>query len=125
MGRGFVMTKIRSMKQVLIVNGALFLPSGKMAAQAAHASVAAFLKAGPASRKAWLDAGMPKIVLEAQDAAQLGDLFHRAAAANLPAYLVRDAGRTIIAAGTVTCLGIGPAPTKDIDPLTGMLPLMK
>jgi len=33
------------MKQVLVVNSALALPPGKMAAQVAHASVAAFLSA--------------------------------------------------------------------------------
>jgi peptidyl-tRNA hydrolase, PTH2 family len=48
-----------------------------------------------------------------------------AQAAVLPAYLIRDAGRTVIPEGTMTCLGIGPAPAEKIDALTGSLPLLK
>jgi PTH2 family peptidyl-tRNA hydrolase len=113
------------MKQVLIVNSALALPPGKMAAQVAHASIAAFLIADGASRDKWLDAGMPKIVLDGETEAQISLLLRQAQAAGLPAYLVRDAGRTVIPEGTVTCLGIGPAPVEDIDALTGALGLLK
>ena len=97
------------MKQVLLVNSALALPPGKMAAQVAHASIAAFLVATNANRQKWLDVGMPKIVLDGQNEAQLDMMLRRALEADVPAYLVRDAGRTVIAAGTVTCLGLGPA----------------
>jgi peptidyl-tRNA hydrolase, PTH2 family len=113
------------MKQVLIVNSALALPPGKMAAQVAHASIAAFLGAGDPSRKTWLEAGMPKIVLDGGSEAQLRQLLREAQEAGLPAYLVRDAGRTVVAAGTVTCLGIGPASVQAIDAVTGALGLLK
>ena len=42
----------------------------------------------------------------------------------LPCFLVRDAGYTEIPAGTVTALGIGPAPEDAMDRLTGDLKLM-
>jgi peptidyl-tRNA hydrolase len=113
------------MKQVLVVNRALALPPGKMAAQVAHASIAAFLIAKPANREKWLDVGMPKIVLAGADEAQLNSLLRQAREADVPAYLVRDAGRTVIAAGTITCLGLGPAPIGEIDALTGALALLK
>ena len=113
------------MKQVLLVNSALALPPGKMAAQVAHASIAAFLVATNANRQKWLDVGMPKIVLDGQDEAQLDIMLRRALDVDVPAYLVRDAGRTVIAAGTVTCLGLGPAPIREIDALTGALVLLK
>jgi PTH2 family peptidyl-tRNA hydrolase len=112
-------------KQVLIVNGALALPPGKLAAQVAHASIAAFLSANPADRRKWLDVGMPKIVLDGGTEAQISLLLHQAQDAGLAAQLVRDAGKTVIPEGTVTCLGIGPAPAKAIDALTGALPLLK
>lgn len=51
------------MKQVIVVNEALKLPRGKLAAQVAHAAVVAFLVAGDEARQAWLAAGMPKIVM--------------------------------------------------------------
>jgi PTH2 family peptidyl-tRNA hydrolase len=113
------------MKQVLIVNGALALPPGKMAAQVAHASIAAFLIADDANRTRWLELGMPKIVLDGGAEPQIRRLLREAEEAGLPVYLVRDAGRTVVAAGTVTCLGIGPASVEAIDALTGALDLLK
>jgi peptidyl-tRNA hydrolase, PTH2 family len=112
-------------KQVLIVNSALALPPGKLAAQVAHASIAAFLSANPADRRKWLDEGMPKIVLDGGTEQQISRLLRQAQDAGLSAQLVRDAGKTVIPEGTVTCLGIGPAPVKEIDALTGALPLLK
>ena len=113
------------MKQVLVVNSALALPPGKMAAQVARASIAAFMIATNANREKWLDIGMPKIVLDGENEAQLNLLLRQAREAGVAAYLVRDAGRTLIAAKTVTCLGIGPAPKEEIDALTGELVLLK
>ena len=113
------------MKQVLVVNSDLALPPGKMAAQVAHASIAAFLIADNANRQEWLDVGMPKIVLAGENEAQMHLLLRQAREAGVPAYLVRDAGRTVIPEGTVTCLGLGPAPKEDIDALTGALALLK
>lgn len=52
------------MKQVLIVHELLKLPRGKLAAQVAHAAVAAFLMAGTEAQQAWLANGMPKVVLK-------------------------------------------------------------
>jgi PTH2 family peptidyl-tRNA hydrolase len=42
----------------------------------------------------------------------------------LAAYIVCDAGRTQIAAGSQTVLAIGPAPKSQIDQVTGHLPLL-
>jgi PTH2 family peptidyl-tRNA hydrolase len=113
------------MKQVLVVNSSLALPPGKLAAQVAHASIAAFLSAEDAGKQKWLDAGMPKIVLDGGTEAQLKLLLQQGLDAGLPAQLVRDAGKTLIPEGTVTCLGIGPAPAEQIDRLTGALALLK
>jgi PTH2 family peptidyl-tRNA hydrolase len=44
--------------------------------------------------------------------------------ASLPCYLVHDAGRTQIPAGSQTVLAIGPAPKSKIDQLTGHLKLL-
>ncbi len=111
------------MKQVIVVNQALGLPPGKMAAQVAHAAVGAFLAARREVQVAWLEAGMPKVVVQCGSEADLLSLLARAQGAGLAAMLVRDAGRTVVQAGTATCVGIGPGRTQDIDPITGDLDL--
>ena len=113
------------MKQVIIVNEALWLPRGKLSAQVAHASVSALLGAAHDDLRQWLEEGMPKIVLRVENEAQLTDLERQATAAGLPAVLIRDAGRTVVAPGTATCLGIGPANEAAIDALTGTLQLVR
>lgn len=108
-----------------MVDSSLGLPPGKLAAQVAHASIGAFLSASADQQRAWLEAGMPKIVLDGANTAAIAGLQQRAQEAGLPAFLVRDAGRTVVVAGTVTCLGIGPAPAADIDALTCALSLLR
>ena len=112
------------MKQVIVVNGALRLPIGKLAAQVAHAAVAALLSADTPTLEAWLEAGMPKIVLRANDATQVQALADAARAAGLPSAVIHDADKTVIAAGTLTCAGIGPATSEAIDAITGKLSLL-
>lgn len=111
------------MKQVIIVNDSLRLPPGKLAVQVAHAAVATFLATSFEIQKQWLEEGMPKIVLGVSHEEALFQLFDAAQQAHLPTYLVRDAGKTVLTAGTITCLGIGPAPAE-VDVLTGNLPLL-
>ena len=113
------------MKQVIVVNEALRLPRGKLSAQVAHASVSALLAAAYDELRYWLEEGMPKVVLRADDETQLMDLERQATDAGLPAVLIRDAGRTVVAPGTATCLGIGPANDAAIDALTGTLRLVR
>jgi len=112
------------MKQVIVVNRSLALPKGKLAAQVAHAAVGAFVSASAQAQASWLQAGMPKIVVYAADADALVQLELAARRQQLPACMIHDAGRTVLPAGTITCLGLGPAPAEVVDPLTGTLPLV-
>jgi peptidyl-tRNA hydrolase len=111
-------------KQVIVVNGTLELPAGKLAAQVAHAAVAGFLAATDRAQRRWLEEGMPKVVLRGAGASELERLRDAAEAAGIPAELVTDAGRTVVPPGTVTCLALGPAEKPAIDRLTGSLPLL-
>jgi peptidyl-tRNA hydrolase, PTH2 family len=112
------------MKQVIVVNRSLGLPKGKLAAQVAHAAIGAFVAASAQAQVDWLQVGMPKIVVYAADAQVLIQLEQAAREQQIPACLVHDAGRTVVAAGTITCLGLGPAPAHELNPLTGALPLV-
>lgn len=112
------------MKQVIVVNQSLNLPAGKLAAQAAHAAVGAFLAASVDAQAVWVRAGMPKIVVYARDDAAILALESAAQERQIPVCLVRDVGRTVVPPGTITCIGIGPALASSIDSLTGSLPLV-
>lgn len=112
------------MKQVIVVNESLVLPTGKLAAQVAHAAVAAFLKASGQAQEAWLKEGMPKIILVARSETELLSLEQQASEARIPVAAIYDAGRTVVAAGTLTCIGLGPATAPEIDKITGELPLL-
>jgi peptidyl-tRNA hydrolase len=113
------------MKQVIVVNESLKLPRGKLAAQVAHASVGAFLETDQAIRQTWIESGMAKVVLKVETEADLLRLYELAQRQHLPALLVEDAGQTVVPAGTVTCLGLGPASETEIDQLTGDLKLLR
>jgi PTH2 family peptidyl-tRNA hydrolase len=112
------------MKQVIIVNSQLKLPPGKLAAQVAHASVSSFISAGSNHQQAWLEVGMPKVILSAGSEQEVIEYYQKALTANLSTKLIKDAGRTVVAAGTITCVGIGPAAERDIDQISGHLKLV-
>jgi peptidyl-tRNA hydrolase, PTH2 family len=111
-------------KQVILVRQDLKLPKGKLAAQAAHASVDAVLKSDKDLVKAWREEGMAKIVLKVKDEKELIKYFQFAKDSGIKASLITDAGRTVIAPGTRTCVGIGPGDDEEIDKITGELSLL-
>lgn len=110
------------MKQVIVVRKDLKLGKGKLAAQVAHAAVEAADKSSFKSR--WMSGGQKKSVLGCENEEMLLQVYADAKKANLPAALIRDAGRTQIPPGTLTCVGIGPAPEEDIDKITKDLKLL-
>lgn len=112
------------MKQVIVVNQSLEMPVGKMAVQVAHASVSAYLKASDDMQKSWLEKGMPKIVVICTSEDDLKELLAHAENAQIAASLIQDAGKTVLPAGSLTCLGLGPARSKVIDVISGNLKLM-
>jgi len=111
-------------KQVILVRMDLKLPKGKLAAQCAHASVDAVLKSDSLLVNAWRNQGMAKIVLKVKDEKELIKYFQLAKDQNLTASLITDAGKTVIAPGTKTCVGIGPDEEQEIDQVTGKLSLL-
>lgn len=113
------------MKQVIVVNEALKLPRGKLAAQVAHASVASLLGTNGEQQKRWFEVGMPKMVLAGENEEEITELYQMAVDAGIPAHIIKDAGRTVVAPGTITCVGLGPASKEAIDGITGHLKLLK
>jgi PTH2 family peptidyl-tRNA hydrolase len=114
-------------KQVIVFRSDLKLSKGKTAAQAGHASVSAAEDARKHHRKwydGWFEEGQRKIALKVKGEQELAKLEKAAKEMGLPFALVVDRGLTEILPGTVTCLGIGPAPAEKVDTLTGSLPLL-
>ncbi|MEM2999444.1 MAG: peptidyl-tRNA hydrolase Pth2 [Candidatus Bathyarchaeia archaeon] len=114
-------------KQVLVFRSDLKLSKGKIAAQAGHAAVSAAQEAHRRHREwweAWLFEGQRKVAVKVKDEQELLVLKKQAEDLDLPHALIVDSGLTEIPPGTITCLGIGPAPAEKIDRLTGKLPLL-
>lgn len=130
------------LRQVLVARHDLGMRKGKIAAQAAHASMAALLR-GPgagiragadgaaefvipldADLHAWLTGRFKKICVYVKSEAELLELHQKAQQAGLRCALITDAGLTEFGGvPTHTVLAIGPHPKATLQPLTGHLPL--
>lgn len=114
-------------KMVLCVNQELTMGKGKMAAQCCHAAVGCYKRASkqcPEGLRAWEVSGCAKIALKCPTQDELELIAARAMERGIPICLVEDAGRTQIAAGSRTVLGLGPAPTHVFEGITSHLKLM-
>jgi len=113
-------------KQVILVRTDLKMGKGKTAAQCAHASVEALEKAksrNPEWVKGWKETGQAKVVLKVNSEKELIE-WKNTLEKKFPVALIRDAGRTQIEPGSLTALGIGPCPEKEIDKFTQKLKLL-
>lgn len=114
-------------KMVLVVNMELKMGKGKIAAQCGHATMGAYKLSRKHCRTAlhcWERHGTAKVVVKAEQEQELYDILQGAKTIGVVAYIVEDAGRTQIAAGSRTVLALGPAPAVVIDQLTGHLKLL-
>ncbi|MFH1586565.1 MAG: peptidyl-tRNA hydrolase Pth2 [Candidatus Diapherotrites archaeon] len=113
-------------KQIIIVRTDLKMSPGKTSAQVAHASVSALekaLKKEPGWVEEWRNSGQEKVVLKVSSKKELFEWFEKLKKL-FPAALIKDAGRTQIAPGEATCVGVGPAPEPEIDKFTSELKLL-
>ena len=114
-------------KQVIAVRIDLKIGKGKIAAQVGHAAVSAAEEAKrshPEWWQAWFEEGQCKITIKVKSLEELYALQRTAAQMKLPYSLIIDRGLTQLPPGTATCLGIGPAPSPQVDKITGKLPLL-
>jgi peptidyl-tRNA hydrolase len=116
-------------KLVLVVRTDLGMTKGKIAAQCSHATLACYrtLRGRASARgvlRQWERGGQAKIAVQVGSEEDLLELQARAMSVGLCARVVRDAGRTQIAAGSATVLGVGPGPKTVVDGITGGLKLL-
>jgi PTH2 family peptidyl-tRNA hydrolase len=113
-------------KQVIVLRADLKMTNGKAAAQACHAAVSAYeeaRKTHPLWLRKWMKEGQCKVVLKVSSETELLEIERKARELGLPTSLVSDMGLTELPPGTVTAVGIGPAPVKIVDKITGNLSL--
>lgn len=116
-------------KMVFVVNSSLKMGLGKIAAQVGHATLGLYRsllderEPRADALAAWDATGETKVVVRGKDDVHLMNLAKKASDANLPNYVVHDAGRTQIAAGSMTVLAIF-GPGSELDRVTGGLKLL-
>jgi PTH2 family peptidyl-tRNA hydrolase len=81
------------------------------------------LRHHPAILEQWEECGQAKVVLKVETENDLLELATKARSQGLITSLVCDAGRTQIAPGSRTVLGIGPGPVNIVDRVSGHLKL--
>ena len=114
-------------KQSIVVRVDLGMSKGKLASQVGHAAVSASEKARKKKLRwwnIWIKEGQMKVVLKVNSSTELESLYKKAKTLDLPCELIIDRGLTEIPPGTITCIGIGPAPVDKVDNVTGDLTLL-
>jgi peptidyl-tRNA hydrolase len=109
-------------KLVLCVNKTLKMSSGKQCAQCCHAAVGCYklaTKLYPFGVKCWEMTGCAKVAVKLPSDVDQDEEFEKirrkCKERGVACYLVEDAGRTQIAAGSRTVVGVGPAPVAVVD----------
>lgn len=103
-------------KMLLCVNTSLGMGKGKIAAQCGHATLGAYKLSAlhnPSGLQWWETTGCAKIAVKVSEE-EMSNIEQSTKARGLVSYVVRDAGRTQIAAGSRTVLAIGPAPVEEM-----------
>lgn len=113
------------LKQVLIIRKDLGMRKGKMIAQGAHASVNAVFKAHKGIVTNWMLHGSTKIAVSVDSEKELDEIYKSAIDAGLVTAFIVDKGTTEFQGiPTATAVAIGPAPSQEIDKITGDLKLL-
>ena len=114
-------------KQTIVIRADLKMGKGKLSAQSAHASLAAYTKVRrthPEITKAWEREGQKKVVLKVSGEQELLEYLQKAKDAGIPCELISDAGHTQLEPGTMTCFAAGPWKEEELDSIFGKLKLL-
>jgi PTH2 family peptidyl-tRNA hydrolase len=114
-------------KLIIGIRKDLDMGKGKIAAQASHAAVNCAtwsMKNNKKIYRDWDSGGQKKIVIRLQNIHELYALKSACEELGLFTTIIMDAGKTQVDPGTVTCIGIGPAPEELVDIITAKYPLL-
>jgi PTH2 family peptidyl-tRNA hydrolase len=82
------------------------------------------LKSNKLKVKGWKLGGMKKVVLKVKDKNELFKYKKLSSDAGLINAVIKDAGKTEVKPGTITCMAIGPDKEEGIDYVTSKLKMM-
>lgn len=141
------MDRQKQSKQVIVVNKELEMSPAKVAAQVAHGSIA-FLthKLRNAERRLidldlsrftvdlenevfdyWINAQFIKVILKANTNEHMLEIIEKAKSLGMKEnedyFVIRDAGYTEVEPGSLTVIGFRPMIGRDVNKVTGNLPL--
>ncbi|GKZ39736.1 gluconate transport-inducing protein [Aspergillus brasiliensis] len=115
-------------KLVLVVRTDLGMTKGKIAAQCSHATLACYkyltaYTPNSGILRRWESQGQAKIALQVKSEEEMEEMQAKAISLGLCARVITDAGRTQIASGSRTVLGV-LGPKSVVDSVTGHLKLL-
>lgn len=125
-------------KQVIVMRKDLNMRKGKIAAQAAHASIGAVLNyrtnnddymeidiINNEALKQWLNGMFTKVCVSVDSEEELLSIYNTANRTGVNVKLIQDAGLTEFGGvPTYTCLALGPDFPNKLDPISGHLKLL-
>jgi PTH2 family peptidyl-tRNA hydrolase len=136
----------KQVKQYIIVRTDLGINSGKLAAQACHATMKVFfdkmsgVRGGPGKlwneqeveysfvateeEVQWIEGQFTKITKKVKNENQLLKVYEKAKAAGLNVSLIKDAGLYGLEGENFTCIAVGPNYVEDCEPVVGKLRLL-
>tara|TARA_B100000315_G_scaffold252344_1_gene288945 strand:+ start:14090 stop:14449 length:360 start_codon:yes stop_codon:yes gene_type:complete len=117
----------QEIKQVIVVRSDLAMGKGKLSAQVAHAAVLAAEKTRKTRKsvyKEWTSTGQAKVVVKVNSLDSLMNIQLLAETGGLVTAIIEDMGLTQLPPETVTCVGIGPDYSSNIDKITSSLKLL-
>jgi len=125
-------------KQVLVVRKDLNMRKGKIAAQAAHASLKVFfdnieycdhgsmkINNITPEMEEWVNGTFTKVCVSVNSEEELLNVYADVKSQGLPCSLIQDAGLTEFGGvPTYTVVAVGPALSEEVDKITGGLKLL-
>lgn len=138
------MKEHKEVKQYIIVRTDLPMNTGKVAAQASHASMKVFFDKFEKSEiensegifeeamfftptkeeKKWIEGKFTKVVKKVKNENQLLKVYNKAKEAGLNASLIKDAGLYGLEGENYTCVAVGPNYVDDCEPIVKKLRLL-
>ena len=99
-------SKVTNYKMLLIVRQDLKMSKGKIASQCCHATLGLYKQLKPEDVEVWENTGQKKVVLKCKTYKDMAKIQDKAKEMKISNYVVCDAGRTEIAAGSYTVLAL-------------------